>query len=436
MIESRSRWPPVLGLALLLLPMAIGAQAMPTSDDCRTCHLTLEDDQLSEPARSYEADVHAGAGFGCLACHGSGGGSELDERSGFLSAPHRGEIPELCARCHSDPVFMRQYNPTLPVDQMLEYRTSGHGRRLLEEGDLEVATCVDCHPAHGILPASDPASSVHAANIIETCGRCHADPDLMRDRGLSVDQVDEYRSSVHGALLLEEGDLSAPVCNDCHGNHGAAPPGVGSVRNVCGQCHSVMADYFEESGHVSVFDAEGLPGCALCHEHHAVEPVSDQLLMDRSTQVCAECHEAADTLGGEFVRMAALLDSLDRMTARSRRTLEDAENRGMEVSEALFDLDEVSNVRTRARSAVHTFHAGPVEAAVSSGLEVTDRARDRGLEAMADHRSRRVGLGTASAIIVLLIAGLLLKIRDSERPEQSTVESSREVINQNTGEGA
>ena len=220
MTESRRRWTPVLGLALLFSPMSIGAQAMPTSDDCRTCHLTLEDELLSEPARSYEGDVHAGAGFGCLACHGGGGSSELDERAGFLSAPRRSEIPELCARCHSDPVFMRQYNPTLPVDQMLEYRTSGHGRLLFEEGDLEVATCVDCHPAHGILSASEPTSSVHAANIIETCGTCHADPDLMRDRGLRIDQVDEYRSSVHGALLLEEGDLSAPVCNDCHGNHG------------------------------------------------------------------------------------------------------------------------------------------------------------------------------------------------------------------------
>ena len=33
--------------------------------------------------------------------------------------------------------------------------------------------------------------------------------------------------SVHGKALLEKGDLSAPTCNNCHGNHGAAPPQIG-----------------------------------------------------------------------------------------------------------------------------------------------------------------------------------------------------------------
>ena len=57
-------------------------------------------------------------------------------------------------------------------------------------------------------------------------------------------QFADYQKSVHYAALTKGNDLSAPTCNDCHGNHGAAPPGVGSVANVCGTCHAVFAQKF------------------------------------------------------------------------------------------------------------------------------------------------------------------------------------------------
>ena len=245
----------------------------------------------------------------------------------------------------------------------------------------------------------------------------------MAGRDLRVDQVEEYSSSVHGLLLFEDGDLSAPVCNDCHGNHGAAPPGVSSVRNVCGQCHSVMADYFAESAHVTVFEERELPGCALCHDHHAIEAVSDDQLIDRSQEVCADCHEAADTLGGEFLRMAVLLDSLDLAIAASRLTLEEAENLGMEVSQAQFELEDVTNARTRARSAIHTFHSAAVGAEVATGFEIVIRAEERGQEALNEHSFRRVGLVASSVIILLLITGLLLRIRETDEQVDGIVRS-------------
>jgi cytochrome b subunit of formate dehydrogenase len=36
-----------------------------------------------------------------------------------------------------------------------------------------VANCASCHGAHKVLPSTDPASSIHPANIGETCGSCH-----------------------------------------------------------------------------------------------------------------------------------------------------------------------------------------------------------------------------------------------------------------------
>ncbi|MDH5590150.1 MAG: TerB family tellurite resistance protein, partial [Gemmatimonadota bacterium] len=275
-------------------------------------------------------------------------------------------------------------------------------------------TCVDCHPAHRILPPSNPASTVYAANVPETCGRCHADPDHMAGRDVATDQVDKYYGSVHGKLLTEDEDLSAPVCNDCHGNHGAAPPGLTSVRNVCGQCHSVMGDYFDQSGHVEIFRENGLPGCATCHDHHAIQPVDEASLGDRSVEVCMRCHEEGDSAGSAFDTMAGVLDSLEWEVSEAEGILLDAEDRGMEVSQALFELEDVTNAQTHARSAIHTFKVDPVRTEAQAGFVITDRARDRGVAALAEYDFRRMGLGLAAGIILLLVMTLLFKIREAD----------------------
>ncbi len=415
---ARHLWLATLLWLLPLVPTA--AQTLPSSDACRDCHLALEEESLVAPARAYERDVHAETGFGCLACHGSGGTNQLNPAAGFLAAPERREIPGMCGRCHSDAVFMRQFDPGLRVDQVQEYWTSRHGELLQDSNDPDVATCIDCHPAHEIRPADDPASTVHPSNILSTCGRCHANPARMAAREIGTSQVAEYTGSVHGQLLLEEGDLSAPVCNDCHGNHGAAPPGLASVRNVCGQCHSVMADYFDDSAHGQIFEEADLPGCALCHEHHAIESVDDAALLARSEDVCLTCHEPPDTLGLEFRRIAAVLDTLNRAAEASRAILEEAENVGMEVSQALFELEDVGNAQTRAHSAIHTFQVAPVREQVAAGMEITVRAAERGREALDEHRFRRLGLGASASIILLLIIGLLMKIRELERAEDTS----------------
>ena len=42
---------------------------------------------------------------------------------------------------------------------------------------------------------------------------------------------------VTSAALLEKGDMSAPACNNCHGNHGAVPPKTRDISVVCSNCH-------------------------------------------------------------------------------------------------------------------------------------------------------------------------------------------------------
>ncbi len=418
----RSGFAVVIGALLALAAPAratLSAQNVPTSQVCIACHLGLKDPRLSEPARDFPKDIHAQKGFGCLDCHGAPpGGGPLDPAKGFLHAPARKDIPALCGRCHSDAAFMKKYNPSLRVDQVQEYWTSDHGRRLKEFNDPDVATCADCHHIHRIRPPSDPTANTYPLNVPATCGRCHADPKRMAKHHLPTDQLEKYKNSVHGKLLYVKGDMSAPVCNTCHGNHGAQPPGVSSVEYVCGQCHTVMEQFFDANGHKEAFAQKDLPGCATCHGHHDIQPVSDSVLLVRQKQVCAQCHKPGDPNGEQFAAMAADLDSLTTSENRSRSLLEKAQGSGMEVSQALFDLDDVKNAFTKARSAVHSFKAETVQKEVDAGLTVTRAGLKRGQAAMQEHSYRREGLAISAAVILLLIAGIIMRIHYTEAQDE------------------
>lgn len=414
------------GLVVAVLATAWGpaptaAQLIPRNQDCVGCHLDLDEERLSAPAREYENDIHIEHGFTCLSCHGvipaGEHGGAIDPELGFIGQPTRQQIPVLCGSCHSDIVFMKDYNPSMRTDQLAEYWTSEHGQAL-RDGNEDVATCVSCHPAHSIRPPSDPESSVYPSRIPELCGSCHGDADLMAEHDLPADQLAGYRNSVHGRQLLEEEDLSAPACNDCHGNHGATPPGVATVERVCGQCHAVMADHLSESGHDVIFNEADLPGCATCHGNHEIVRPDDSDLARVNSEVCARCHEPDEAATEVMPVMQAMIDSLLVGQERAQEALDRAEDLGMEVSQAQFELEEVTNALTKARTAIHAMRLDPVRTEIETGLEIVRRSLERGEEALWEHQYRRLGLTVSAGFVLLLIAGIALKIRQVERRQR------------------
>ncbi len=413
--------PVVCGSALVLSAGPPLAAQQPAQEGCVTCHLVLGDERLSGPAERYPEDIHAVRGFGCTACHGGDpavmGPDAMDPETGYLGVPPRRLLPEVCGRCHSSFEFMRRYDPDARVDQVSEYWTSVHGQRLAEVDDSAVATCADCHRVHSIRQVSHPQSSVYPTNVAGLCGSCHSDADRMRPYGIPTDQADRYARSIHWEKMSEGGDLSAPTCNDCHGNHGAAPPGVSWVGNVCGQCHSVESGYFAGSFHSQIFTVLGTPGCATCHGNHEIVLPDDELLGAGPGAVCARCHTPESAGGQRATTLRSLIDSLHAGYEHADSLLERAEEAGMEVSQPRFDLGEATNALVKARAAVHTFSVDSVRAPVESGLEITTAARDRGLGALRELRTRRLGLSVSAAIILVLIVGLVFKIREVEGKE-------------------
>jgi predicted CXXCH cytochrome family protein len=409
----------VLAIVALSGPLAMAQTVTAPSESCVACHLEIGDDRLAKPVKAYAGDIHRAKGFGCVACHGGDGkeaGMEaMDPAKGYIGVPPRPQVAQVCGRCHSDARFMRQYNPALRVDQVTEYATSVHGRKLRESNDPKVATCASCHPAHAIRPPSDPTSSVHPLRVAQTCGECHGNATYMAGRKTPTDQLQRYKDSVHGKAMTVKGDLSAPTCNDCHGNHGAAPPGVSWVGNVCGQCHGVMGDLFAKSVHAKAFATLGTPGCATCHDNHGIQPAGVEMVGLDKGAVCAACH-AEDDPGGKTARaMRAALDGLRREQARATATLERAEHAGMEVSQARFDLTGANEALVKARVAVHAASLQAVTAETEPGLAITGKAYARALRALDELRFRRQGLAVSLVIILVLIAALVLKIRQLDR---------------------
>jgi hypothetical protein len=423
---TRAVAPTLLFAVLALSAAPAPAQPKPPADGCAACHLEIGDDRLVKPVKSYTGDIHASVGFGCVACHGGDakatGMEAMDPAKGYVGKPGRQQIVQICGRCHSDARFMKQYNPSLRVDQVVEYATSVHGRRLRELNDPKVAVCTSCHPAHSIKPPSDPASSVHPLRVADTCGTCHADAKYMAGHKVPTDQLEKYKTSIHWKTMSAKGDLSAPTCNKCHGNHGAAPPGVSWVGSVCGQCHTVMADLFAKSPHAKVFTEMGLPGCATCHENHAVHQASDEMLGLGDKAVCASCHSASDKGGKGAAEMRALIDSLRNESDKARAILLRAEQAGMEVSQAQFDLNDAKNAVVKARAAVHTFTVDAVKKETDAGLGVSAKANARGVRALEELKFRRTGLGVSLVIILTLIAALVLKIRQVDRRQRTRME--------------
>jgi nitrate/TMAO reductase-like tetraheme cytochrome c subunit len=399
-----------------ILCTCVGGASAQTSSTCLDCHGAL-DPPLQVTAAQFSQDIHSQKGLTCASCHG-GDPTKADmdamsKAAGFRGKILRSQIPELCGRCHSDGAFMRKYNPSLRTDQLTQYKTSVHGKRL-SEGDTKVAVCIDCHGVHDLRPASDPRSKISPLNVAETCSRCHSDAKNMQGYGIPTDQFAKYRSSVHFEAMTVRGDLSAPTCPTCHGNHGATPPGIDSVKNVCANCHVFQAEMYDKSTHKAAFQSAGLPGCVVCHSNHDVNRPTDAKLSAGPEAVCMRCHKPGDHCDQARAKMLQDLTHLDEAFKAADQTLGVAESSGMEVSEARTEQDQARDFLTKARVTIHSFKTELVEQDIQEGLKITAKTQADGQAALAERDRRRRGLGLSLVIILAALVGLRLYIRQLE----------------------
>lgn len=138
------------------------------AETCSACHQQI--------AKTYLESVHGQAMKAgmrdapvCTDCHGEH----------LILPPKNPESPvslvnvsaETCGRCHGDTRLIARHG--LPPDRVPSYADSYHGLAF-REGSLRAANCASCHGVHNIFPSNDPRSTVNAANLPKTCGKCHA----------------------------------------------------------------------------------------------------------------------------------------------------------------------------------------------------------------------------------------------------------------------
>ena len=254
--------------------------------ECLACHsdsnLIKEENgkqiSLHVDEQHFKGSIH-GSMFTCTDCH--------KDVKGFPHDPVPAKVD--CATCHDAEV--KAYNISLHAIAR-------------QKGNLEAATCLDCHGnIHEVLPSSDPNSRVSHLNIPKTCGSCHGQKFVMQSSGLSAAPFVSYQESVHGKAVAA-GSEKAAVCTDCHGTHDILPPGDSkstifkfNVPTTCAKCHDNVKQEFMGSIHGQAV-AKGnwqAPVCTDCHGIHGIkshlDPNSSVSAQALAATTCARCHE-------------------------------------------------------------------------------------------------------------------------------------------------
>ena len=279
------------------------------------------DEEVPRPSDEY-----------CLLCHSRPGrvwelpsgetlSLTIDEQVlvGSVHGETNPQGPLACADCHTDHRFphppqtsqsVREFKleryaacRTCHEDQYTHTQDSVHGIAL-REGRLEAAVCVDCHGGHDVQSPDEPRQLISL-----TCGQCHG----------AI--FEEYRTSIHGAALLDESNPDVPTCVECHGVHDIGSPSATLFRTrspeLCAECHAdsaLMAEYgisdqvfdsYLSDFHgttVALFEQEdpdvatNKAVCYDCHGVHniqAVDSENSQVVRENLLVTCQKCHPDA-----------------------------------------------------------------------------------------------------------------------------------------------
>jgi hypothetical protein len=414
----------VLAAALILCAAtAAFAAGEDSSGSCIACHGRLGG-KLGPPAREFMSSVHREAGLTCVSCHGGNpsvpGEESMSPKNGFRGKPSRKQIPEFCARCHGNIAMMRQYN--LRTDQYAEYRTSIHGKLLYEKNDQGVAVCTSCHGKHDIRRKTDPQSLVSHANVPATCGKCHADQNAMKPYRIPTNQLADFEKGVHGQILAGKvpgkNPGLAPNCATCHGVHGATPPGVAEVANVCGSCHSAVVGYFRESVHFTAIREGGGPKCVTCHGNHTNRKPTLKVFSGTGPGECGSCHEP-DGKALEFAKNARfLLGNLENGIEELRRDLADAEKAGRNTEKLKSSLDGARYKLIEAGPAIHSFSVERILPLVHEADAQLKQGRleTRNFQEELRQRKRVAAYSTAMLLLIAVLIGIKLAMLPKGSP--------------------
>lgn len=164
---------------------ALSKEGLLVAANCQSCHgshhiLSHKDPQSS----TFKSNIPNT----CGTCHAKINMDYSQGAHGKAIAAGKMKAP-VCSDCHTahailqptEAAFRMQSTPicgSCHKDKLSTYHDTFHSQLGLLGGYVETARCWDCHGAHDVLPARDAHSPIAPANLVTTCGRCHAGANL------------------------------------------------------------------------------------------------------------------------------------------------------------------------------------------------------------------------------------------------------------------
>jgi hypothetical protein len=249
----------------------------------------------------------------------------------------------------------------------------------------------------------------------------------MASHGLPSDTVERFRTSVHGRALLEEDLRGAPSCSDCHGSHGATPPGAHDTVQACGNCHEATAEQYRKSPHFNAADMRcaacheeeakkdplGYAGqqCTACHGTHDIGVADRGMLEGDAVGHCGHCHRKDETAKAAA---ASILDGTRRLEEAMERThadLRDAKAKGLFIDHEELYLRESERALVFVEPLAHSLDLAVIGKHLEEGLGRQIGTREALERQGTKLRDRRILLSALAALLLLLAALAALKLQ-------------------------
>ena len=274
---------------ILAVVVLLGSAAIVFAEEkCLVCHGRHDLFRTEETGRKVSLFIdttvlgHSAHGKrACVDCH-------VD----VVAIPHKEVKAVNCRRCH----YAGNATGAPQGELYDQFEHSVHGMEVLA-GNAKAPVCQDCHGTHDILGPDSASSRTNKLNRPKTCGRCH------------IEVYAQFEQSIHGQALTK-GNLDAPDCSSCHGEHNIQRPSdtsstvaAGHVANTCSNCHGpvgVVAKYgirtdrtatFEHSFHGIAQQMQNMTvaNCASCHGNHGILPANDPKSSINPANIVATC---------------------------------------------------------------------------------------------------------------------------------------------------
>ncbi len=321
---------------LFILILWSGGIAAQKNSDCLACHgdksLTTEKKgktiSLFIDQNKFSRSAHQS--LECITCH---------EGFNANAVPHAEHItPVRCQQCHEGNGYEKSVHQAMVAKGM------------------NAPSCITCHGKHDVLPGSDLQSPVARQRIPDLCGRCHREVKV------------RFEASDHGKALAAK-MKGAPVCSDCHGEHG-----VYQISDKNSKVNRRRQDQMCLSCHVNNPDVRARVGSSASFIESYEQSVHGKAMAagNVAAPTCSDCHGGHDMLKGSNEASHVNKRNIESTCGRCHTSITKEFHEsihGKAVARGIMDAPTCTNCHGEHQILAHTDPSSPI-AAVNISAQV------------------------------------------------------------------